>query len=100
LAEYELRYEEYNDTYEDDRGNIVSLLDAVMDGEYEAWATAGKLLLPFLTDDQKLELIDMGCHIAHGGALIPDEIWKFNKRLSQELKHDGSNFFTLAERIK
>ena len=104
MAWSELRTEEYDDTYEDEDGNEISniktMMRAVLDGEYDAWAAAGKLLLPVLTDDEKLELIDAGAHIAHGGELIPDEIWKFNKRLSQDLKHDGSNFFELAERIK
>jgi len=72
----------------------------IMNGEYQYFAKAGKVLVKRLSDTEKLALIDAGAHIAHGGKLIPKEIWKFDKTLSKELNKDGSNFFKLAERIK
>jgi len=77
-----------------------SSIRRIMDGEYSYWAKAGKTLMKRMTDAQKHELIDAGAHVAHGGALQPDEIWKFDKKRSQELEKDGSNFFDIAERIK
>lgn len=72
----------------------------VMNGEYDAWAVAGKKLVKIMSDNQKYELIDNGAHVAHEGNILPDEIWEFDKTLNEQLKSDGSNFFELAKRIK
>jgi hypothetical protein len=77
-----------------------SAIQKIMGGEYAYWARAGKTLMKRLSDAQKHELIDAGAHVAHGGALQPDEIWKFDKKRCQELEKDGSNFFDIAVRIK
>lgn len=77
----------------------VSTYKKVMNGEYEYFARAGKVLVKKLSDDQKLSIIDSGSHIAHGGNLKPKEIWKFDKSKSNELLKDGSNFFKLASKI-
>jgi len=72
----------------------------VGDGEYTYWAVAGKKLIPNMTDEQKVSLINAGCHVAHGGILVPDQVWRINKRKNVYLKTDASNFFDVAERIK
>ena len=73
--------------------------DKIMVGEISAWASSGKKLLKIMTDMQKLDLIDKGSHIAHGGSIKPSGVWKFDKTLTPQLKKDGSNFFKLAKRV-
>jgi len=75
-------------------------LQRVKHGEYNDWAMAGKKLMKFMTDDQKIQLIDLGANIAHHGAIIPKEVWKFDKKDSPKLNKDGSNFFDIATKIK
>lgn len=94
LAEDVLEFENY-----DDDGVTLGLYSAVMDGEYNAWAAAGKIVLDSMSNEQKLELIDLGAHIAHTGKLMPSETWKFDRNRTVDLARDGSNFFSLAERI-
>ena len=98
LARDALEYEDYDDEGQDLGYN--GLYDAVMGGEYDAWASAGKIVLDSMTDEQKLELIDLGAHVAHTGNLMPKETWRFDRNLTVELAKDGSNFFDLAERIQ
>ena len=77
-----------------------ALLDGVRDGDYESWIKAGKLLLPRLTDEQKIEIIEKYGNIAHEGILHPTEMWQIDRNLIPDLKKDGSNFFQLAKKIK
>ena len=98
LAEEYLKYEDYND-YGMDLG-YRSLYHAIMGGEYDAWAAGGKILLDVMDNEQMLELIDDGAHIAHAGTLIPKQAWKFDRNKTINLAKDGSNFFKLAEQIK
>ena len=76
-----------------------SLLDQVKDGDYSSWIKAGHLLLPLLTDSEKMDVIKLYGNVAHLGVVQPQEAWKFDKTLSSKLKEDGSNFFDLAERV-
>lgn len=97
LAQDILKYEEYDDFGQDlGYGN---LYDAIMGGEYDAWAAGGKVLVAEMSDDQKLYLIDYDAHVAHTGNLIPKETWRIDRSKTPGLKKDGSNFFELAERI-
>ena len=102
LASEQLEGVEYGD-YEDDTdeygGLGVDLFYDVMGGEYEAWAVAGKMLLPILSDEQKLSLIDNGAHVAHSGKLIPSECWRIDRKQIPDLKEDGSNFFDVAVKV-
>lgn len=100
LAEDHLSNEEYEEDIEDGEIYYEPLLKAVHNGEYAAWAKAGKLIMPYLSDNQKIELIDKGAHISHLGAIYPTQIWKFDKTLSDKLTPNCANFFHLAERIK
>lgn len=75
------------------------LLNLVDDGEYAAWAEAGKILIRHLSEDEVIDLIEAGAHIAHHGSLCPSEAWRIDRRRSQELSEDASNFFEIAERI-
>lgn len=77
-----------------------SIMNKIMDGEYEYWAKGGKQLLKKMSDEQKLKLIDAGAHIAHTGALKPKEAWILPKTENHKLKKDGSNFFKVAKKIK
>jgi hypothetical protein len=81
--------EEYNAT----------LLEEVIQGCYDAWIKAGKILLPLLSDKQKLELIDEYGNIAHEGILMPSQMWRIDRSKIPLLKKDGSNFFEIAEKI-
>lgn len=47
-----------------------------------AWqARAGKKLLALMTDAQKLELVELGAHVAHAGALPISAAWRVDKRI-------------------
>ena len=97
MARYYLDEEPYDDEGQD--LGYYSLYDAVMGGEYDAWATAGKFLLDEMSDSQKQKLIDAGAHIANTGVLIPSKAYRIDRNKTQQLKRDGSNFFDLAEEI-
>ena len=97
MARYYLDEEPYDDEGQD--LGYYSLYDAVMGGEYDAWATAGKFLLDEMSDSQKQKLIDAGAHIANTGVLIPSKAYRIDRNKTQQLKRDGSNFFDLAEEM-
>ena len=97
MARYYLDEEPYDDEGQD--LGYYSLYDAVMGGEYDAWATAGKFLLDEMSDSQKQKLIDAGAHIANTGLLIPSKAYRIDRNKTQQLKRDGYNFFDLAEEI-
>lgn len=71
----------------------------IMRGEYAFFAAGGKRALSKMPDWMKIELINRGAHIAHGGSIMPSECWKIKKTDVAKLKKDGSNFFEVAERI-
>jgi hypothetical protein len=73
---------------------------AIRYDDYADLAVAGKKLNRYMSDSQKLALIDAGAHIAHGGKIDFKECWRIDKRRSQELNRDGSNFFQIAEKIR
>lgn len=77
-----------------------STLNKISQGEYSYFAKAGKVLVKKMSDQQKLEIISLGTHIAHTGNIQYKEIWKFDKLKTEQLEKDGSNFFKLAEKIK
>lgn len=66
--------------------------------DYADFAVAGKKLVKFMTDNNKLQLINQGAHIAHTGKIIPTEAWLFDKRDNPKLNKDGSNFFYIAKK--
>ena len=68
--------------------------------EYSAWAAGGKRALKTMPDWMKLRLIEWGAHVANTGPVIPTEAWKIDKTRSMELEPDGSNFRSIAERVK
>lgn len=67
--------------------------------EYNVLAQAGKRMVKKMSDGMKTKLIEYGAHIAHSGPLIPSEVWKIAKKNSEQLNHNGDNFFDVAERI-
>jgi len=84
-----------------------SLLEDVDNQCYRCWIKAGKLLLPLLTDKQKLDIIKKYSNVAHAGVLKPTEMWRFDRtRLpdifdskSKNVK-PGFDFFQFAKRLK
>lgn len=97
LAKKHLAEEDQPDA--NDEGGYGALLDGVKDGDYASWIKAGKLLLPHLTDKQKIEIIKKYGNVAHEGILHPTEMWQIDRNLTPKLKKDGSNFFQLAKKI-
>lgn len=88
--------EEEYDPYED-----YDMLERVREYvDYADFAAAGKHLVPMMSDDEKLQLIDFGAHIAHGGVVRPAECWEFDRARNEELAKDGSNFFEIARRVE
>ena len=77
-----------------------SLLEQVNAGEYVAWIRAGHYLLPHLNNKEKLDVIKKYGNIANEGKIMPVEMWRFRKDYSPDLKHDGSNFFELAQLVE
>lgn len=76
-------------------------------GEYAYYAKAGKLILPQLSEKQIYlilseagEYLYNGPHIAHTGAIDPSEVWRIDKRKTDQLESDGSNFFEVAEKVR
>ncbi len=59
---------------------------------------AGKKLVGYLTDAQKLQLIDLGASIANQGGVHPSECWLVDKLDSMKYSKDGSNFFQVAHK--
>ena len=98
MARYYLEEEPYDD--EGQGLGYHSLYDAVMGGEFDAMATAGRYLVDVMSNEEKLSLIDMGADIAHEGPLKPMAVYRLDRRKSKLLKRDGSNFFDIAEKIK
>ena len=65
----------------------------IKDGESEYWAKGGKRSLPYLSDDLKFGLIELGAHIAHKGPIKVTKCFKFDRADVIKMKKDGSNFF-------
>lgn len=77
-----------------------STVRRVKDGE-ALWETKlGKLIVKILSDSEKLELIKLGAHIAHEGKLVPNKMYRIDKKQIKLIKRDYSNFFEIAKLIK
>lgn len=59
----------------------------------------GSKLVDEMSDELKLTIIDAGAHIANKGAVKPRAYYKFDKRISEDLKEDYSNIKELSEYI-
>lgn len=77
-----------------------SIFDLVIEEEYEAFAVAGKVLMKYLSDKQKLDIIDLGVHIANKGSVSFSEVWRLHKAKATELKADASNLEKLVDKDK
>jgi hypothetical protein len=73
---------------------------AIRDGEYSYFAAGGKRALKKMPDWIKEYLIKHGAHVAATGKLMPSEVWRIDRRKSDKLAKDGSNFFEIAKRVK
>jgi len=98
LAEKELKDEECVDM---DSCGYESLLKEIIQLKcYRCWIKAGKLLLPHLTDKQKIEIITKYGNVAHEGVLRPTEMWQIDRTQLGKYKPNGSNFFQVAKKVK
>ena len=46
----------------------------------------GKILLPHLTDEQKIQIIHYWGNVAHKGKVVPSEMWEIDRKKAQLLK--------------
>lgn len=72
----------------------------IKDGQYSYFASGGKKINKFLSDSDKLLIIDSGSHISHKGKLKISKCWRFSRLDTKEIKKDGSNFFDYAKEWK
>jgi hypothetical protein len=84
----------------DDWIRDTSVFDLVIDEEYEAFAAAGKELMKYLSDKQKLDIIDLGVHLANKGSVSFSEVWRLDKSKAKELKASGSNLEKIVDKDK
>jgi len=75
-------------------------LNRIKDGDYGWIARVGKGIVKELSDISKAKMVEYGFHIAHTGAIIPDEVWKIDKTKVGWIKKDCSNFFEIAKRVR
>lgn len=68
--------------------------------DYWKISTVGKKLMKLLPDYLVQVLASTGCALANDGQVAYDELWRFDKMRTVELKKDASNFFDLSERVK
>jgi hypothetical protein len=73
--------------------------DKIQQGFISAYAAGGKRAIAKMDDELKTYLCSIGLHVAHQGAVVPDECWKFDKTKIGWMQKDGSNFFELATKI-
>jgi oligoribonuclease (3'-5' exoribonuclease) len=109
LDDIEAEQPEFDTEIEDEKGNLVpnsnpfihhqNLLKQIKFGEYAGWIRAGHVLLPLLTDAEKMSVIKRYGNVAHHGKVLPIEMWQIDKKDSKELKEDGSNFFEVAKLV-
>lgn len=78
--------EVYEDMDENEFEETMYMDDAIMSGEYAAWAWAGKLLMHEMTDEQHLELIQFSDNVAHQGGVSFSKAWKLDKALPNAWK--------------
>lgn len=88
------------DDYDEERRQYADLLAQVDSGEYDGWIKAGHILLPHLTDQEKIAIIKRYGNVANEGRVMPVEMWRFDKVKSPLLRSNGSNFFELATLVK
>ena len=68
--------------------------------DYAHLSGAGKKLLNFMNDSMKLNLIDLGAHIANEGKrIVPRYGWLVDKTESEKYSKDAGNFFEVAKRM-
>jgi len=56
----------------------------------------GKKMLKYMSDEDKIEMIEAGVHVGHLGAVIPSKVYVVKKSRSADFKRDGTNFFQIA----
>lgn len=72
-------------------------LRKVKDGEYSAWARAGKKLVRFMPELTKMQLIEQGSNVAHLGSLRIKRAYRYDK--SKNTQATPENFMELLEEI-
>lgn len=73
-------------------------LRRIKDGEYAYYASVGKQLLARMADWQMSQIIKTVKNLAVAGPLDVVAAWRLDKRKSKEIKPDGSNVLSVAEK--
>lgn len=68
-------------------------------GDYHYAVNLGKILIKYLTPQQKIKLITIGEKIAHTGNIPIKEVWKIPIGKKQEIRKNINNFKKYSERI-
>lgn len=72
---------------------------AVKYDDYGDLARIGKIIIRYMTVEQKLYLANLVDNISDIGPIIPEHCYRINKFDRYLYKADGSNFFDLAEKL-
>ena len=73
----------------------------VKEGEYAYFAKVGKKLVKLMSDDQKLQLINLGAHVAHHGNLKISKAFAVDKRRTQDVvKTNANSLWNICTEIK
>lgn len=68
-------------------------------GDYHYATQLGKILIKYLTPEQKVSLINTGKKLAHEGNVPIKEVWKIPIAKKIEIRKDINNFKKYSERI-
>jgi hypothetical protein len=69
-------------------------------GDFSYGTKLGKILIKYLTDNQKLQLIRYHKNAAHSGNIPVKEIWKLDLSRREEYKNNPLGFRNISERLK
>lgn len=68
-------------------------------GDYAYGTALGKMLMKYLTDEQKIELISHGKKMAHGGEIPIREVWELDIANKEQYKNDPNGFRQFSKRV-
>lgn len=68
-------------------------------GDYAYGTALGKMLMKYLNDEQKIELIVHGKKMAHGGEIPIKEVWELDMSQKERYKSDPNGFREFSKRI-
>lgn len=100
MSKDELEYDDDGEGGFGDYYHNLTVFDAIIQGEYSAYAIGGKILLKYLSDKQKLDILDLGVHLSNKGSVGFSEVWRLEKSKAKLLKANGSNLEKLVDKDK